>query len=72
VFLFVICGGSLIYGFVQQRRMVDTKVQMENQVDSLKIELEATKSELEKMNKQLEVTLRQFQIERNEAISEKR
>ena len=43
VFLFVICGGSLIYGFVQQRRVVESQVETGKyklQVDSLKIELE--------------------------------
>jgi len=46
VFLFVICGGSLIYGFVQQRRVIDNRIQMEKyrqQIDSLKIELELSK-----------------------------
>jgi len=49
VFLFVICGGSLIYGFVQQRRIVESKVQMEKfqqKTDSLKMELEKSKAEL--------------------------
>jgi hypothetical protein len=43
VFLYVICGGSLIFGFVQQRRMTESKVQLEKsqqQVDSLKAVIE--------------------------------
>ena len=64
VFLFVICGGSLIYGFVQQRRMVESRVQMEKcqqQVDSLK-------AAAEKMNEQMDIARKQLQIERNAAI----
>jgi len=28
VFLFVISGGSLIYGFVQQKRIVETRLEL--------------------------------------------
>jgi hypothetical protein len=65
VFLFVICGGSLIYGFVQQQRVVDNKIQIDkyrHQIDSLKVELE-------KYNAQLEVALKQLQVEKNAALS---
>ena len=51
VFLFVICGGSLIYGFVQQRRMTESKVQLrktQQQVDSLRVELENVKAQIPK------------------------
>ena len=63
VFLFVICGGSLIYGFVQQRRIVESKVQMEEckqQVDSLKVEIE-------KLNQHVGMSLRQLEVEKNAA-----
>lgn len=43
VFLFVICGGSLIYGFVQHRKVVEMRVQRathQQQIDSLKTQLE--------------------------------
>lgn len=43
VFLFVICGGSLIYGFVQHRKVVDMRVQRDvyqQEIDSLKTQLE--------------------------------
>ncbi|HEY3429540.1 MAG TPA: hypothetical protein VGK39_02615 [Cyclobacteriaceae bacterium] len=46
VFLFVICGGSLIYGFVQQRKSVESRVDMKRyqiQIDSLKVELDKIK-----------------------------
>ena len=49
VFLFVICGGSLIYGFVQRERAIENKIQTEkyqHQVDSLKRELEKRKAEI--------------------------
>lgn len=65
VFLFVICGGSLIYGYVQQRKVVDHRIQTEKyrqQIDSLKIELE-------KSNAQLELIWRQLQVEKNAALS---
>jgi hypothetical protein len=42
VFLFVICGGSLIFGFVQQRKATESRVEVnmyKQQVDSLKTEL---------------------------------
>jgi len=57
VFLFVICGGSMIYGFVQQRRMVESRVQMEKcqqQVDSLKIKLVEMKEQMNIASKQLQ------------------
>jgi hypothetical protein len=47
VFLFVICGGSLIFGFVQQRKAVENKVEADRykmQIDSLKMELEKVNS----------------------------
>lgn len=47
VFLFVICGGSLIYGFVQQKKAVETRVEIKKyqlQVDSLKVELNKIRS----------------------------
>jgi hypothetical protein len=50
VFLFVICGGSLIYGFVQQRRMAESRMQMEKyqqQIDSLKMELVKVNTQLQ-------------------------
>ena len=53
VFLFVICGGSLIYGFVQQRRMVESRVQIEKyrqQIDSLKTEIKKTTIQIEKID----------------------
>lgn len=65
VFLFVICGGSLIYGFVQQQRRTEASVQLEEcqqRVDSLKMETE-------KLNQQLNVTLQHLQIERDVALS---
>ena len=65
VFLFVICGGALIYGFVQQRRMVESRVQMEKcqqQVDSLK-------TTLKRMNEQMSIAQKQLQVERNTAVS---
>ena len=55
----------MIYGFVQQRRVVETRVQIERcqqQLDSLNLEAE-------KMNKQLESSLKQLQIEKNLAVS---
>lgn len=42
VFLFVICGGALIYGFVQQRRITEIRVknkELNFKIDSLKIEI---------------------------------
>jgi hypothetical protein len=42
VFLFVICGGSLIYGFVQQRKITESRLEVkgyQQQIDSLKNEL---------------------------------
>lgn len=56
VFLFVICGGSLIYGFVQHQRAVDSRVknvQLEQKIDSLKQEIEVTNAKLELALKQL-------------------
>ena len=56
VFLFVICGGALIYGYVQQRRMVESKVQMgkcQQQVDSLKTTLERMNEKMKIVQKQL-------------------
>lgn len=50
VFLFVICGGSLIYGFVQQRRITENRVQLkeyQQQIDSLKLEMEKMQEESE-------------------------
>jgi hypothetical protein len=47
VFLFVICGGSLIYGFVQQRKAVESRVEMKKymeQADSLKTEINKIKN----------------------------
>lgn len=43
VFLFVICGGSLIYGVVQHRKVVEMRVQRathQQEIDSLKTQLE--------------------------------
>jgi hypothetical protein len=59
VFLFVICGGSLIYGYVQQRRMVESKVEIEKcqqQVDSLK-------KAVDKLNADRAVALKQLSNE---------
>jgi hypothetical protein len=56
VFFFVICGGSLIYGFVQHQRAVDSRVknvQLEQKIDSLKQEIEVTNAKLELALKQL-------------------
>ena len=64
VFLYVICGGSLIYAFVQQRRIVESNVQIEKckqQVDSLKMEVEKT-------NAHLAIALKQLQTERDNAF----
>jgi len=50
VFLFVIFAGLLIYGFVQQRRVAESRVQTANyqqQIDSLKIQLEKIKEQLQ-------------------------
>jgi hypothetical protein len=49
VFLFVICGGSLIYGFVQQRKVVESRAEIwkyQFQIDSLKFELEKAEKNL--------------------------
>ena len=65
MFLFVICGGSLIYGTVQQQRRVEAKVRLEEckqQVDSLR-------AEVEKLNQHVGITLKQLQVERDAAIS---
>jgi hypothetical protein len=65
VFLYVICGGSLIYGFVQQRRMVEARVQVQEcqqRADSLK-------AEVEKMNAQMKVALKQLQIETSAGLA---
>lgn len=65
VFLYVICGGSLIYGFVQQRRMVEARVQVQEcqqLADSLK-------AEVEKMNAQMKVALKQLQMERSAGLA---
>ena len=46
VFLFVICGGSLIFGFVQQKKAVENRIEAkkyQDQVDSLKVELKKIK-----------------------------
>lgn len=43
VFLFVMCGGSLIYGFVQHQKVVEMRVQRDgyqHEIDSLKTQLE--------------------------------
>jgi hypothetical protein len=72
VFLFVICGGSLIYGFVQHQRVTEGRVateRCEQQIDSMSVELESTKGELEKLNEQLVITLKQLQVEKNAALS---
>ena len=65
VFLFVICGGSFIYGFVQHQRMVEARVQVQEcqqRADSLK-------AEVEKMKAQMKVALRQIQTERNATLA---
>ena len=70
VFLFVICGGSLIYGFVQQRRVVEAKVQMgecQQRVDSLKREIEKLNDQVKISSSQLQSSL-QLQVERNVAL----
>lgn len=61
VFLFVICGGSLIYGFVQHQRAVESRmknVQLEQKIDSIEQEV----------NSQLEIALKQLQTEKNNAV----
>ena len=48
VFLFVICGGSLIFGFVQQRRAAESQLQsekFEQRIDSLKSEIKKIQEE---------------------------
>ena len=55
----------MIYGFVQQRRMVESRVQMEKcqqQVDSLK-------TTMKRMNEQMIIAQKQLQVERNNAVS---
>lgn len=67
VFLFVICGGSLIYAFVQRQRMVEARVHMiecQQRVDSLN-------AELEQMSAQMKVALKQLQLERDVALAAK-
>lgn len=57
VFLFVICGGSLIYGFVQHKRATESKVliiQFEEKLDSLE-------RDIERKNAQLELALKELQ-----------
>ena len=61
VFLFVICGGSLIYGFVQQRRIVESRVQM----DKCRKQADSLKTEMEKMKEQMEISQKQLQVERD-------
>lgn len=42
VFLFVICGGSLIYGFVQQQRVTESRIRetmIRAKADSLNVQL---------------------------------
>jgi hypothetical protein len=61
VFLMVICGGSLIYGFVQHQRAVESRVkseQLEQRIDSIQQEA----------NARLEFALKQLQIEKNNAV----
>jgi hypothetical protein len=56
VFLMVICGGSLIYGFVQHQRAVESRVknvQLEQKIDSLEQEIEVANAKLELALKQL-------------------
>jgi hypothetical protein len=48
VFLFVVCGGSLIYGFVQQQRV--TKIRNENH--DLKVEIDTLKVEIVKFEEE--------------------
>lgn len=51
VFLFVISGGSLIYGFVQQKRIVETRLELkasEIRLDSLQSLLNTRSAELKK------------------------
>ena len=72
VFLFVICGGSLIYGFVQQRRVVEVKVQMDDcqqRVDSLKREVDKLNDQLKISSSHLQSTLTQLQAERNVTLA---
>lgn len=60
VFLFVMCGGSLIYGFVQHQRAVESRVknkQLEQKIDSLEQEIEVA-------NAKLELALKQLQMEK--------
>lgn len=64
VFFFVICGGSLIYGFVQHQRAVESRVrneQLEQKIDSMRQEIEAA-------NAKLELALKQLQMEKNNAV----
>ena len=63
VFLFVICGGSLIYGFVQHQRAVECRgmnVQLEQKIDTMEKESEVAIRELE-------LALKQLQMEKNNA-----
>lgn len=63
VFFFVICGGSLIYGFVQHQRAVESRVknvQLEQKIDSLEQEIEVANAKLER-------ALNNFQIEKKNA-----
>jgi hypothetical protein len=66
VFLFVICGGSLIYGFLQQRRVIESRVKL----DECQLKVDSLNVELERMNQQLGTTVKQLQAERNAAFSE--
>ena len=55
----------MIYGFVQQRRMVEARVQVQEcqqLADSLK-------AEVEKMNAQMKVTLKQLETDRNAGLA---
>jgi len=57
----------MIYGYVQQRRMVESRVQMEKcqqQVDSLK-------TALERMNEQMKIGREQIRTEGSDAESTK-
>lgn len=63
VFFFVICGGSLIFGFVQHQRAVESRVknvQLEQKIDSLEQEIEVANAKLER-------ALNNFQIEKKNA-----
>ena len=68
VFLYVICGGSLIYGFVQNKKAVESRVEnlkLERRIDSLKLQIQ-------KGSEQLELALRQLQLEKDKAAESMR